>query len=363
VTINWKVGYSGTPSSSAQSSLSIAASSSQTFSLTAASFNFGDTLYVWTSAPNGGTDGNSTNDLIKVLVPLRLGGTITIGGTKPVFPDLATAINALNTYGVCTGTPVTFNIRQGTYYGSYTINAFTNAGSTNAVVFQPDPANTLPVILTYAPGGTGDNFVVRFNGINLYTTFKNITMTNTNTVLPYGAVICFSGTAASSYAKVLNCTLNGRVDPSVMGATSTNDAVIFHTSTYAATYDSIIGCTLNNDFYGIYWSGNTSYEIGNGFKNNTINNFYSYGIYAAYQQPTYIYGNTMNSKGQYSTEYGIYGNYDKPNGTTGVFNLANNTINLSATSTSYGIYLNYFYVQTAISASPQVYNNKINISY
>ena len=74
-----------------------------------------------------------------------LSGTYTVGGTTPDYSSIAAAVEDINEVGICDD--VTFNIRQGTYTGSYKLEKVYNSPDSGKIVFRDDPSNTLEAIL------------------------------------------------------------------------------------------------------------------------------------------------------------------------------------------------------------------------
>jgi len=104
---------------------------------------------------------NLSNDLTVAKAALRFSGYITVGGTSPKYGTLVSAVNDLNTYGVCG--PTTILIRPGTYTGGFILN-IPNTNSTNTVTFRPDWFNAGKVKIQF--DGSTNNYVARFNNTN-----------------------------------------------------------------------------------------------------------------------------------------------------------------------------------------------------
>jgi len=70
----------------------------------------------------------------------QLSGNYTIGGTTPDYPTIAAAVNDLQTLGV-TG-PVTFKLRNGTYFEQINLTGWTGMSSTNPVTFESESGDS-----------------------------------------------------------------------------------------------------------------------------------------------------------------------------------------------------------------------------
>ena len=346
VVVKWKINYNGSLNSSSLTGLSIPSMGPQTFSFGAGNFNVWDSLYMWTESPNGGTDSNTSNDLLKDNLNVKLNGTYTIGGTSPKYSSIAAAINDAVKFGICG--PTTFLIRQGTYTGNYTIPSIPGSSYYNTVTFMSDPANTQPVILQYAASSTTDNFIFKFNGTS-YITIKKLTLKNTGAI--YSTSLYYTGT--TNYIVIDSNKIYGR-----LGATTSSYDYIISGSSGAnlQNYNTISNNIIKYGSYAIYIYGNsvTARENRNTILNNQIDSFYNYGIYAYYQDSLTINGNYINSIGQYSTEYGMYLYY-----TNMALNVFYNRIYLRGTTSSYGIY-SYYHNNNGSTTYSTVRGNIIN---
>ncbi len=99
-----------------------------------------------------------------------LSGTYTIGGTSPSYATIGEAVDDLNICGV-TGA-VTFNIRQGTYNETIELFEVHGVSASNTITFQPDPANTLDVIIQDSASSEAP-YVVSLDGTD-YIEFDNL---------------------------------------------------------------------------------------------------------------------------------------------------------------------------------------------
>ena len=301
---------------------------------------------VWTSGPNSQNDPNKWNDTLVMTVYVCdvFNGTYTIGptGSGADYPTIVAALNDLNSCGI--SGPTTFSIYPGTYTGQVNIGQLPGASAINTVTFQSSTGVAADVILTYAATGSGDNYVVRLDGAD-YITLQNMTIkTATTGTFGYGIVLANS----ANYNIIL-----GNVIESVPGTTSSSTAGIY-SGTTLDEYNIISGNTIRYGYYGIYLGGpsTASTENGNIVDGNIVTDWYYYGIYQSYQRNHVINGNTFTNASNSGVVYPLraYYCYD---GTI----MTKNRVNMTGTSTNYGLYL-YYTVGTATDPA-LVANNMI----
>ena len=257
----------------------------------------------------------------------QLTGTLTVPST--LYPDLATAVNSLNTYGVGAG-GVVINLAAsapqtapggGYRLGSLVLNPTLSA--TNRIVINGN-GNTVTAI---GGSGTFDGIFwlqgtdyVTINGLNLRDTLSS----GTAAQMEYGYVLSKLGTSAPfdgcQRDSILNCTVSLKAN----NAASTG-IFMNHMTPAAATVLSTTGAVQadansNNVFFG-----------------NTINanrGIINYGIPNASNSAVYDYnnriggstaasGNTFNLGGSTNTAWAIQPTYDS------VLNIQNNTFSLA----------------------------------
>ena len=284
------------------------------------------------------------------LCASQVTGTVTINPALPAsstnFQSFNAFANEVNACGI--GGAVTVNVAQGTYNERVEFTAITGASSTNTITIQPNPANTMPVILTDSSTTSTDNYVMHFNGTS-WITVDGITMTNTGA--SYSTCVEFSGT--NDQITIQNCTLNA----AQAGSTSTNHIVVYDNTGSAnkSNHISILNNEINNGSYGVYLYGvsTTDYENGHVISGNSIHDFYYYGIRVYYADSAAIQDNdiVMLTAG-YSTGYGIYNGYSDNCSVTG------NKVVITPSSTAYGIY-NY-YNDASASMPNLIANNMVS---
>ena len=109
-------------------------------------------IKVWTSIAG---DVNPINDTAFKSVYPALCGSFTISGTAPDFATFAAAANYASFAGV--SCPVVFNIRDGVYNESDTINFIPGASAINTVTFQSQSLDSSKVIFTQSASFIASN--------------------------------------------------------------------------------------------------------------------------------------------------------------------------------------------------------------
>ena len=298
-----------------------------------------------------------------------LAGTYTIGGGGD-FATFSEAVDSLNNVGILSS--VLFNVADGYYEEQISILPIAGTDASNTVTFQSASGNSSKVEISFN-SGTTNNYVVKFQGAH-YTTFKKITVTDTNAT--NSSVIWFGGNARND--SILNCiinadktgaTYNGAVDSwranldSIVVANnlitggrygvslSTDDANVIAKGT--KIYNNEIVDQARSSGRGIYLRYHNSPEISD----NIINDSESYNYYSIYLQDC---SDTLKIQRNKITSDNTYGgiilyNCTGTNVKRGL--VANNFIDLSGTSTAYGIYTyssdyqNIFYNSVRITSS------------
>ena len=313
----------------------------------------------------------------------QVSGTLTIDATQPASATNFQNFTSLNTYLTSASTrtdagpansspfgvsgPLVVNVVAGTgpYTEQVTFLNITGASATNTITINGN-GNTVQ----FAPLTTADYAIVRFNNADYYR-LKRLTIKSTSVNYGWGIHVY----AGSDYNIIDSCTIDLTT---VTSTTSTYSAgIVFSNSLTSLTtsgangyFNVISNCNLNGNptsgggmYYGIVGGPATSSTTvsSNKFYNNTIQDFYVYGIYWQYGNGTTFDGNTIkrtSTKTGFSTTYAFYftngGRQDtvRNNIITDLF--AGST---TSTSTCYGIYaINY---SGASATQPNVVDNNL----
>ena len=332
---------------------SIAPLSSATVYVGTVVYAAGDDLAAWSSNPNGvieSASGAYNDSSIITNLLTGLSGIYTIGGATPDFPDVLTALGALNFAGVCG--PTTFNLRSGTYYDQFDLGQVIGMNATNTVTFRSEEGHRDSVTIDYGGAGSTNNYVILMNNADY---FHIEQMTLRNSGASYGRVLDISG--GSDYNVVYDCAIITQANAS----TSTFIVPIWSGGSND-NYNTFDGNSIVGGSYGAYWygSGTSSLELGTVFSNNEfVDNYYT-GFRIANQDAVHFTHNRIYGASTYTFRYGAYFYYcDKGSVIT------HNSIESSATSNFvYPFYM--YYCDAASSARGLVANNMIttgNASY
>ncbi|MCZ7556700.1 MAG: T9SS type A sorting domain-containing protein [Bacteroidia bacterium] len=310
------------------------------------------TIVAWTTSPNGVPDTVNTNDTASVTVRAALSGTFTIGGSSPDYTTFTAAVADLATNGVCG--PVTFNVAAGTYTETITIPEIPGASSTNTITFDGGAGNASTRILQYSTPNSYDR-VVQFDGAD-YVKLKNLTIRATGTTYGYGVLF----TNSADYNEISNCT----IEVNSSGSSTNHIGILACTqSSYSATgdfgnYNLIKDNNIIGGYYGIRWNGSSTTDyttaVGNQFINNTVTDWYYYGMYLYYvggQLVVKSNRSVQRTSGTFTTSSGYaYYIYYPNDGPEISYNYG-----FAAYSPLYIYRPNYYYASTGNRA--KVYNN------
>lgn len=294
-----------------------------------------DTVYhitAFVDSINNTKDLNTFNDsLTESNFRTAMSGSYVVGAsTSADFPSLTAAVAAIDQFGICG--PVVFNMESGVYTGQYNFGSISGVNATNTITIQSLTGNASDVEFNYSGGSSSYDYVFYFNTTSGYK-LKNITISNTSSSGYNTGVLINS----SSDIEIDGCNING-VANAYMNCVSIqySDNIIVKNS------------TLSDNGSGVYSLGSSSdYNFDITVENNTISNYFYYGVYASYTDTLKVINNNISSLStSSSTQYGIYVYYlDK------YMDLSKNKIYLSGPYNQYGIYLNYINYTNQFSTS------------
>ncbi|RZL00084.1 MAG: hypothetical protein EOO62_24225, partial [Hymenobacter sp.] len=303
-------------------------------------------IFTWRNDGSGGVQPPVALDNVVLTTQATnpLSGAYTINSAAPTagtnFASFTDAASRLNVDGI--SAPVTFAVTGGPYTEQFSLNQVGGTSATNTIVVNGGGST-----IRFASTTSGQRAVVQLNGTD-YTTINNLVIdatggTGGNATYGYGVLL----TNAADNDRITNNTINADIT-----ATSTSFAGIAvsgSTSSAIASGNSassllVEGNTVNGGYYGITLYGNsaTSLNTSNIVRNNNVRDFYSYGIYAAYQDGAQLIGNDVSRplRTNGSTFYGIYSTNSSV-GTAIEKNRIHDAFagNPTSTSTLYGIYV------------------------
>ena len=331
------------------------------------------TMRVWVSNANGSpTAGVNLNDTINYSFSACLNGIYTVGDTTSDFTTIADALTALDSAGICGH--VIFNIKPGTYNTKMPLTPVTGMDSANTVTFQSITGDSSDVIIQNAASAANMDYVVVFYGSS-YFRLKNLTFKATGT--SWARTIVYYNNAKHNIIE--NCVIES------FAGYLYNSAAVYDYSNSNSSFNTIRNSWIKNGYWGIYLYGPSNYsQRGFVLENNTIENFYNYGIYGSNQDSLTFKGNTIKTGsnsaaypyGGYfyrcrnkliidandfqmsptSYAYGMRIYYCQPQSAAEAGLISNNFISInSGSGTNYGIYCYNSYHQ-------KIYNNSINIT-
>lgn len=285
-------------------------------------------INAWCENPNNLTDRNLGNDtIVKSLLVCGqpLSGTYRVGSSALAdFANLDEVSTLLRYCGI--NGPVTLNLEAGVY-SPVTFYPITGSSFGNVVTLTSLSGNPASVtILT-----TGSTSPITLQGVaNMY--IRNITLdasTSPTVALRLSGLI--------SNVDVYNCVLKA-----MPRSSSNTTACVYYNNASGTGYKldrvRFRKNSMDGGYYNMYLyytgsgSGTNMGEVV--IDSNTLTNAYYYGIYSYYYgyYPSISY-NTITLANGASTSYGMYLYYYHT-----VENLIGNKVNVTATTTAYGIY-------------------------
>ena len=331
-----------TPGTATVSASTVCAGTSVTLDLTGNSTGPGQT-YQWQAAPAAGgpytnvggsqttsslsitasttqwyraavTCGGNTQFSVPVLLTVNpaLGGTYTInsavatGGSN--FQTFADAVTALT--GCPIIAPVIFNVNatSGPYNEQVVIPAIAGASATNTITFNGNGR----IISDNGLAPIGQKAVFKLDGAD-YITINNFIINTGAGAYGYGVHILND----ADNNTVSNCVINTNTS----STSNLNYAgVVINGSSSTLTASSVSLCdnntisnnTITGGFVGVAIVANsiTSQVFGNKVMNNTIREFYNFGIYLNGNVSSLVEGNDFSrpTRTVFNTFYGVYFN-------------------------------------------------------
>ncbi|MGJ8660732.1 MAG: PKD domain-containing protein, partial [Bacteroidota bacterium] len=345
VSLNWQ--YNTTVQTSVFWTGALATGESVNVFLGTAPYTGGDDLKAWSSNPNGIIEipsgaGNDTSEIIGLLTGLN--GIYTIGGVAPDFPDVLSAVAALNFAGVCG--PTTFNLRTGTYFDQFDLGQVVGADSANTITFRSEAGHRDSVIIDYGAAGSANNYVVLMNDAD-YFRFEQMTLRNSGAT--YGRVLDIDG--GSDHNIFYDCAFITQANSS----TSTLSCIVYSGNGSNDEYNRFENSSFIGGSYAAYWYGSstTSLERGSEFINNEFEDNYYTGLRLYYQEAPLATKNRFFGNSTYTSRYGLYAGYcDK--GAIITFN------SIESNATSYWYYGLYaYYCDGTASEKGLIANNSV----
>jgi gliding motility-associated-like protein len=279
--------------------------------------------------------------VLLTVTPGLPGGTYTIDPTQPASATNFISFNAAKNAMACgiTG-PVVFNVEPGTgpYLEQLLLDSIPGTSNINTITFN-GAGNTIQ----FSSSVSADRSVIRLNGTD-YTTFNDLVIDATGAGTYGWGVLLTNGADSNTFR---NCTILS----STTSTSTTNFAgVVISGSATSVTSTTASNCdgnlfehnTVIGGYYGMSMMSSAAVPTKNNkFINNTVSEFYSYGIHLGYSNNAVIEKNTISrpTRTSITTFYGIYFT-DACSGVLVSKNKITNPTggNNASTSTLYGIY-------------------------
>lgn len=245
---------------------------------------------------NGGAVAFSSSVL--VTTPNLVSGTYTINSGLATGGTNFRSYNDAYSFIKCgINGPVVFNVQPGTgpYNEQLIIDPIPGANALNKVIF-----NGNGTVLVFRSNNTNERSVIKFNGAD-HITFDSLVINATGSgTQEYGYGVQFLNDADSNVVKRcrINIGYNALSTPLTVNyagvvISSANTAVA--TGLNALCDGNVIdGNEINGGYYGMTMVGGPAATVTNKYTNNTIRDFYSFGIYLAYSKGALIEGNSIS---------------------------------------------------------------------
>jgi hypothetical protein len=317
-----------------------------------------DTIYTWTTLPNGNADQFTVNDSLSQVLELPMNGVYTVGGTSPDFATLTDAVAQLNKCAGVSG-PVTLNIRPGTYNEQVLFSNILGTSAINTITIQSETNDPNDVIYTFASNTAINNYIFELRGAS-FVKFKDLTLNATGATFATCLTV-YDGSHSDSF-------FNVRFNGISINNTSPNYACVFSPTTNLYNFLYFGNCQFNNGSYGVHMQSNSSSTVGLSSSDLTFQDCqstdnYAGGYYLRYLNGLRMYDNKIVTSSAYTAYRGIdiYWIYIQQDANKPMF--VRNEI-VANNASGYGMYLQYVGVNSGTITLPKktsIFNNMISI--
>ena len=265
-----------------------------------------------------------SNDTIVSNISVCMSGAYSINPLTGDYHSFTEAVNDLTASGICGA--VVFNVDSGLYSEQVVLHTVQGSSATNTITFQSTALDSTKVLLTHSTMAN-NNYIFQIAGAS-YVTIKSLGLKSNGSVA--GNVIVLSNKA--HHIQIVNNYL-----------TSTNS--ISYSTIASAVYsyrqgvDHVLvdGNYIKNGYKAVVFEGISTDSVNDCVVSN--NTFIDYTRSAAefrYANNSKFNYNDVTSSPNNSQVYGVYA-YKSKDG----FELTNNKMLLSSSSTIYGVYMSY----------------------
>ena len=236
----------------------------------------------------------------------QLSGTYTLDPTLPAslsnYVTMADWMNDLTDCGVGGPTVLNVSATSGPHIMGQDLSGINGISSTNTVTMNGNG--------TVVNRGTG-NYFLALNGISHLTINDFMFINETPGTAVYGIMLRGGCDSVSITNNTINVgTTNSYSHSCITASNSLTSSTSYGNNANNLTID---GNTLIGGYYGIRLNGTNSstFATGNVISNNTVKDFYNYGIYSYYGGDMNIHNNDINraTRTSITTFYGIYARY------------------------------------------------------
>jgi gliding motility-associated-like protein len=295
-----------------------------------------------TNCSISGQSANATS--VKVVSPGAVSGTFTINNALPTGSGNFASFNDAYNYIKCgINGPVIFNVSAGTgvYNEQLIMTPVPGSSAVNTVTFKGDGT----AAIGFASANTNQRAVIKLNGAR-HIIFDSLIINANNGTYGYGVQIMNNTDSNVVKYCTINLSLTSTSQNFAGIVVNGSDAGAVSTGTVLSDYNIFSNNTIIGGYYGITLVA--SFDNGaNGFNqiiNNTIKDFYQYGIYVSGSYATVIQKNNISRPTRTSVAdfYGIYFTTEKNAGCLVSKNRINNPFGGAPASTAafYGINFN-----------------------
>ncbi|MGI6291234.1 MAG: right-handed parallel beta-helix repeat-containing protein [Bacteroidales bacterium] len=258
-----------------------------------------NSIIVYTSMPNGLADNLPANDTIEIETfgcSTGYKGTYSVGLIGADFTSLDAAIEALSYCGVVG--PTTIAIKAGTYRGNVIIPAIPGASPTNTITFTSAAKDSTTVVLQ---GNLATGVIILDNANDII--ISHLTLEG-----------ILSG-SASRCVELKNKNRNILITNNFMETCQSTYASSAIMAVYSSMSQDTNVVICNNHMYGTggiwFESANylTSASYNISIENNTLDQFYYYGIYLSHTGIAKVHRNRLYKSDDSPQGYGLYMNY------------------------------------------------------
>ena len=249
---------------------------------------------------------SSTSSSVQVAVNAAFaGGTYTINpGAAASSTNFQTFTAFANALGCSISGPVVVNVTAGTYNEQFKLGAVGGTSATNTITINGGGATISNVSIS-----SNDRGVVTLDGTD-YVTISNLNITSSSSSnTSYGWGVFITNDADHNTISGCTITLNSST------ASSNYAGIVVSGSSQSATapgsncdYTTINNNTIIGGYYGISLVGNISTTTdGQVISNNTVKDFYLYGIYTGGINSSSIFSNNIHRLTRSSNINDFYG--------------------------------------------------------